>query len=278
MQEREPPIYGNFHHYYGMRSARAARQAQGTQASATVWEPQPDGIDERIVAFLAWLQQNNALKPIRVETILDIGCNAAKPLLELCELLQPPPSYVLGVDIDPVLIDQARTSLRMAWSQRQPDASSSSSVAAMRYFPRILATKIGPLPLPPPHTPAFPLCMHFMAADWMQMPLKEGQYDLVLALSLNKWIHLHHGDGGLLRFLARIAISLSCHGVFLWEMQPWSSYDQARSLSRELRAKHAQLRVQPEDIPYILDILGLSVHTHIAQGMGHGMCIQFVPD
>ena len=109
----DAPVHGNFRRYYGMRSARAAARAH-TIGHDAVPPPRADGVDERVAALVAWL----ALHEHRVDRVLDIGCNAAKPLLELCAMLEHMPQRVVGVDIDGALIGQARTALRAAWSQR----------------------------------------------------------------------------------------------------------------------------------------------------------------
>ena len=155
----DAPVHGNFRRYYGMRSARAAARAH-TIGHDAVPPPRADGVDERVAALVAWL----ALHEHRVDRVLDIGCNAAKPLLELCAMLEHMPQRVVGVDIDGALIGQARTALRAAWSQRAPDAPS-GSVDAMRHFPACFASVFAPLPLPPP--PAYPTNVSFIKDDWV---------------------------------------------------------------------------------------------------------------
>lgn len=265
------PVYGNYRHYYGMRSSRAA--AQSRRPGDDVVTPRADGMDARVAALLAWYDVRRRRHGVAtadvgpVERVLDIGCNAAKPLLELCQAMRPPPAYVLGVDVDAALIEQAQHALRRAWSLRQP--STAADTPAARYFPRALPAFLGDLPLPPPSTPAFPRHVHFAVGDWMSLPV-DGPYDLVLAWSVNKWIHLHHGDDGLVAWCARLADALSPGGLLVLELQPWASYEQARLLSPELRAAHARLRLQPDDLPYLLDVYGLLFLEELGLGTGHG--------
>lgn len=225
-----------------------------------------DGVDERVVALVAWCKAHTT-HIRRIEHVLDVGCNAAKPLLELCQLLDPPPTQAVGVDIDAHLVAQARSALRRAWSQRQP-ATDSASIEAMHYFPACFTSLMGQLPLPCPSA-SFPTNVTFVAQDWMDGTVA-AQYDLILCFSLTKWIHLHHGDEGLVRFFVRIMQSLRPGGIVAMEMQSWRSYSQARSLSRSLRMNHARLRIRPEDMEWILCLLGMKSLGPMAQGAGFG--------
>lgn len=56
-----------------------------------------------------------------------------------------------------------------------------------------------------------------------------SRFHLCLCLAVTMWIHLNHGDSGLLRLLSRLA-AFSQH--LLLEAQPWKCY---RSAARRLR-------------------------------------------
>ncbi|WFD27615.1 hypothetical protein MNAN1_002616 [Malassezia nana] len=259
----EVPVHGNFRRYYGMRNARAAARAQKDEVYVT-----RDDIDERVACLLAWLAQHST-EVRRIERILDVGCNAAKPLLELCQLLPTPPKYVLGVDIDAELVEQARSALRQAWCERKPRATE-TTVDVMQYFPGCFSSLLRPLPFAPESTDAFPARVHFVQGDWPQMAADPEGFDLVLCLAVTKWIHLNQGDDGLFLCLSKLAAQVRPGGLVAIEIQPWRSYEQARSLSKELRASHAQLRIQPDDIEWILERLGLVTLGTIGQGTGQG--------
>ncbi|WFD36219.1 hypothetical protein MCUN1_003097 [Malassezia cuniculi] len=261
-----PPIYGNYARYYGMRSSAAAERARRARGTPAELEKVPQGgMDERVAALVAWLGGR------AIDRVLDVGCNAAKPLIELCQQIRP--REAVGVDIDPSLIAAASAALRTAWSQAAPNTT-----CDWRYFPSSFGALFGALPLPPEQS-SFPNNIVLAAGDWV-LANEEPQsrisaldapgYDLVLTLSLTKWIHLQHGDSGLVRFLARIASVLRPGGFLVIEPQPWSSYEQARSISRELRASHAQLRIHPDDIEWWLSALGLEARGQVATGSGYG--------
>ncbi|CAD6891000.1 unnamed protein product [Tilletia laevis] len=128
------------------------------------------------------------------------------------------------------------------------------------------------------HQNSFAASVDFRTADWV----KEGSgssiadpssradvggpgWDLILGLSLTKWVHINNGTEGILRLFGRIAASLRCPttsassssvastsssphgtscggGVFLLEPQAWSSYQTARSQGADVRARIRALR------------------------------------
>ncbi|KAF8981063.1 hypothetical protein BDQ17DRAFT_897106, partial [Cyathus striatus] len=65
----------------------------------------------------------------------------------------------------------------------------------------------------------FPHNIAFRTADWNlhDIPEDKDGYDVVLALSITKWIHLHTLDAGLLSFFRRIFSVLRQGGVLVLE-------------------------------------------------------------
>jgi 7SK snRNA methylphosphate capping enzyme len=69
----------------------------------------------------------------------------------------------------------------------------------------------------------------FFSADWA---IPSGQdidesYDVILALSVIKWIHLEHRDAGLVAFFEKCSSSLRTGGYLVIELQGWDSYQKA---------------------------------------------------
>ena len=82
-----------------------------------------------------------------------------------------------------------------------------------------------------PSASALPHWPHvsFFSADWVVTTNREisGPYDVILALSVIKWIHLEHLDQGLRTLFAKCSSSLNPGGHLVVEIQPWDSYEKA---------------------------------------------------
>ena len=60
------------------------------------------------------------------------------------------------------------------------------------------------------------------------------EYDVILALSLSKWIHLNWGDEGIQRFFKKVYHHLRPGGRFILEPQPFSSYAKRKRINVSL--------------------------------------------
>lgn len=159
--------------------------------------------------------------------VLDVGCNAG--LVSLAVAGSFGAKRVVGVDIDANLIDQAQANLK-AHSLREGSPAGS---------------------------------VEFRAEDILQSPMKRGpemkteRFDAVLALSVTKWIHMHHGDEGIKRFFSRIVKRLKPGGLLVLEPQEWSSYTKKRHLTRDIREVVRGIQMRPEAFKDHLVSLGL---------------------
>ncbi|KZT72541.1 Bin3-domain-containing protein [Daedalea quercina L-15889] len=264
------PIHGNYHGYYIKR---------------------PFANDPRVAVL-----PSSIFAGARV---LDIGCNEG---WVTCEIAQSKGArQVVGVDIDDKLVRLAWKRRRYVWALQEPfnanrkvggetdeatpsrkrrkvDVANGGAVdreldpPQADYFPAAFEHMFGPLPIPPvnctggPGREDFPHNVTFRAADWVNTDIledKEG-YDVVLAFSISKWIHLNGEDEGLMRFFRRVHSVLKVGGSFVLEPQEWESYHKARRMNPKLKSLE-HLRVHPDNFERILQEIGFGPPEHLGK-------------
>ncbi|KAJ1923037.1 hypothetical protein IWQ60_006132 [Tieghemiomyces parasiticus] len=262
--------YGNYPNYYGYRD--------------DTFLSNPDHLDHRLRRLPADLFHGRR--------VLDIGCNAGFVTTSIA--LHGAPRWVVGVDIDPQLVRKAKQHLSFVYSLQRPvsDPGRSSTSAAANtalpadatpYFPISMPLLFGHLPvyhyaripaavseavaLPglastPPHPEVelpFPQNTFFYVGDFVNSPLPEipATVDVVMALSVTKWIHLHNGDDGLRRFFAKVYHHLSPGGRFILEPQDWSGYAKRSYINDHMRATYLAIKFKPDSFTdYLLTTVG----------------------
>ncbi|KAH9169489.1 Bicoid-interacting protein 3-domain-containing protein [Lactarius sanguifluus] len=257
------PTHGNYHNYHGYRYHH------------------PGCHDSRLA-----LLPHDLLTDARV---LDVGCNEG---WVSCEIGASFTSLrVVGVDIDDALVRMAWRRRRTLWSHQAPFSESSSGSRTKRkrsppppkppvidYFPASCQHMFGPLPVPPTDTfhsdtanHTFPHNITFRRADWVNecIPEDEAGYDVIIAFSVSKWIHLNGGDAGLRRFFERVHATLVPGGAFVLEAQPRESYTKARKLHPTLQENAQTLQLQPEGFETVLCSMGFR-HVQMLGEPGEG--------
>ncbi|GCB82382.1 hypothetical protein scyTo_0022660, partial [Scyliorhinus torazame] len=216
--------YGNYTKYYGYRNPGRCE-------------------DPRLGVF----------KPdwFRGKDILDLGCNAGHLTLSIAKDLKP--SRIVGVDIDGGLVHSARQNIRHFLSQDMLPSQGDGQVK--RRFPLSLTKCKGPIAAPPVVVdrcvPEFPNNVTFIQGNYVLekdelLATQRPEYDVILCLSLTKWIHLNWGDQGLKRMFKRIFRHLRPGGIFILEPQPWSSYGKRRKLTETIYKNYYQIMFKPE--------------------------------
>ncbi|XP_076549145.1 putative RNA methyltransferase CG11342 isoform X2 [Osmia lignaria lignaria] len=147
--------------------------------------------------------------PDRKYVGLDVGCNAGDLTFVLHDFLEKALSAdqaeisLLGVDLDPILIERAR--------ERNPRPD------------RIIFE-----------------CLDFLTEDRNRTlyeylrRFEKSRFDVVFCFSITMWIHLNYGDKGLIEFLQK---ACSIAEMIVIEPQLWKCY---RNASRRLRRSTAE--------------------------------------
>ena len=78
---------------------------------------------------------------------------------------------------------------------------------------------------------SFFLQENYVPASNEVLSKQKPMYDLILCLSLTKWIHLNWGDDGLKLMFKRIFLNLRPGGKLVLEPQPFSSYKKKKNLT-----------------------------------------------
>uniref|UniRef100_A0A0G4HQ79 RNA methyltransferase n=1 Tax=Chromera velia CCMP2878 TaxID=1169474 RepID=A0A0G4HQ79_9ALVE len=75
-----------------------------------------------------------------------------------------------------------------------------------------------------------------------------GFYDVILLLSVTKWVHLHHGDDGITALFEKCHRLLRPGGVLVVEPQKWKCYGSAWGLmTTRMRDCYRSIRLKPKD-------------------------------
>ncbi|KAI8920115.1 Bicoid-interacting protein 3-domain-containing protein [Powellomyces hirtus] len=280
LQPRPISAHGNYPNYYGKRAVRS-----------------------RVDARLRFIDKTW----IMGKKVLDVGCNAGLVTLGIASLFQP--KFVEGVDIDPALVRKARAALAMRGSLVEPEAADEGhpedrmdvdgDVTApqrrkiLDYFPVSCTHLFGPLPvidisqdatwvdtrLPAPPPPPFPQNIRFRCGDWLHEPNPSTvhfKYDVIIAFSITKWIHINHGDAGVKKFFNRCYHSLNPGGCLLLEPQGKETYRKSTvTFTNAMDQNVRNITLQPEDFPrYLLEEVRFSSVDYLGTPENHAKGFQ----
>ncbi|XP_018095264.2 7SK snRNA methylphosphate capping enzyme [Xenopus laevis] len=190
-----------------------------------------------------------ALKPewFLGKSVLDIGCNVGHVTLYVAKNMGP--SCVVGLDIDGTLINAARQNIRHYLSEESKKVGG---------FPAGLVATRGPIaaPLLQPkqgddEKKVFPHNVLFVQGNYVLereelVEMQQSEYDVILCLSVTKWVHLNSGDQGLKRMFRRIYRHLRPGGTLILEPQPWASYGKRKKLTESIYKNYSRISFRPE--------------------------------
>lgn len=80
--------------------------------------------------------------------------------------------------------------------------------------------------------------LNYAVTEETQMVSDKQQYDLILCLSLTKWIHLNFGDIGLKMTFRRMFNQLRPGGKLILQAQNWASYKKRKKLTVSVDFRH----------------------------------------
>lgn len=248
--------------------------------------------DERITNFkLDWFQGKKCI---------DIGCNEGAVTLKIAEALSP--NFIVGIDLDPRMIDAADAALKRSkydFSKSvviHSDTASSPAVGVAAFapvkrlnpfLPRSIALGKTPVALIPSSSARnssfenitlnsiarssngaevsanFPANVAFACKNVIDFTSSAATYDVVLCLSVTKWIHLTEGDSGLLTLFRIIYQLTSPGGRAIIEYQSWSSYLNNKKTSATTHRIFDTLKIRPEDFERILKDIGFRIESRL---------------
>uniref|UniRef100_A0A1B6K944 RNA methyltransferase n=1 Tax=Graphocephala atropunctata TaxID=36148 RepID=A0A1B6K944_9HEMI len=194
--------YGNYSRYYGYRNPKST----------------PD-------LRLKVLEKRKLL--FKGKDVLDIGCNTGHVTLAIARDFGP--NKVVGLDIDRALVDVARKNIKHYVNCGKKD----------KFFPVSMPIVYGPIDVPGVSADkAFPNNISFVVGNYVLendvlLSMEQPQFDVILCLSITKWIQLNWGDAGLKRAFKRMYAQLRPGGVLILEAQSWSSYQRKKTLTPE---------------------------------------------
>uniref|UniRef100_A0A672KS29 RNA methyltransferase n=1 Tax=Sinocyclocheilus grahami TaxID=75366 RepID=A0A672KS29_SINGR len=221
----------------------------------------------------------------RGKKVLDVGCNTGHVTLAIARHWGP--ERVLGVDIDGALVHVARQNLRYflselhgldesgrMWAGEGSEVKAGGQMGlaplmglqlglcgqALHRFPVSFTRCRGPIATVPimPHVPGlFPCNVYFLKGDYVPdsdeaVMSQSAEYDVILCLSLTKWVHLNYGDAGIQRLFHRIYRHLLPGGVLILEPQPWSCYSRRKRLTEVTYRNYRSIRLKPDQFSSFL--------------------------
>jgi len=190
--------HGNYKNYYSFRPASTSTPESTPGPSNT--------LDQRLKLLDPSLFKGKA--------VLDLGTNAGKISHDLRTSVGFETKEVLGVDIDEVLIEDAK---RIAKEQGLAEG---------------LRFELG----------------DFMQEGWLDgLAEREGRgkFEVVLLFSVTKWLHLHHADEGMLRLFRSLHAFLPPGGVVVMEPQERENYARAVKKNRDLKPVYKSIAIWP---------------------------------
>lgn len=116
--------------------------------------------------------------------------------------------------------------------------------------------------------------MNYVPKDEQSLFRDCGKYDLVLCLSVTKWIHLNYGDQGMRFTFKKIFNQLRPGGKLILELQNWPSYKKKKKMTEQIYENYKSINFSPSNFAdYLLSqevgfshYYTLGVTQHLSKG------------
>ncbi|KAK6103487.1 Bicoid-interacting protein 3 (Bin3) family protein [Brugia pahangi] len=231
--------YGNYTRYYGSRLEKGS------------------GHDPRMkVLKKEWFEK---------KSVLDIGCNVGYLTLSIAKEYQP--RNIVGIDIDAHLVGVARKNIRHYCDNNVPIVAG---------FPASFAQRYGPVSAPlTTFSTKFPdniwfRCENYVLEKDELLDAVKEEYDVIMALSITKWIHLNWGDAGIKRFFKRVYRHLRPGGLFILEPQSFETYKKRSKLTKDISDMYKAIEFMPNAFQeYLIVDIGFDICQHIDPPKAH---------
>lgn len=196
--------------------------------------------DIRLIAFRSHLHLFTG------KIILDIGCNDGAVTTAIAQNFGA--KFITGIDIDRNLINRAKKNLLTI---QKSITVNNNKQSIEKLFPFNIQ---------------FDQC-NYVLSDDVLVEMEVEKFDVILCLSVTKWIHLNFGDAGLKRAFKRMFKQLKFGGYLILEAQQnWKSYKRRKNLSIEIKNNFQNIKLYPNKFDeYLLsDEIGFTKCSEIA--------------
>ncbi|TMW53835.1 hypothetical protein DOY81_001120 [Sarcophaga bullata] len=160
----------------------------------------------------------------RDKQVLDIGCNSGFITMEVAKRFEV--KSIIGLDIDKSLINQATKTL----TKHKKSLPMNNDFKRQNKFPFNTSFVHG----------------NYVLKDDVLLEVETEQFDVILCLSITKWIHLNFGDNGLKQAFRRMFLQLRPQGKLILEPQPLDNYGRRKKMTETIFNNYKSMKFLPK--------------------------------